>query len=564
MKTLMASFALCVLVTAASASNNERQVGDLGQVGAVEFKTSCDPSLQADFDRGLALLHSFFYDEARNIFTAIAAKDPECAMAHWGVAMTYYHPLWAGPDSADLAAGGAAVATALAAKKQNEHERAYVRAAEMYYKGMDPPAQPGKTAPSCHAASMPDFRGRAACFRREMEHIASHYPDDVDAGAFYALSLVATAPPEDAKLENQTQAAAILEKWYATHPNHPGLAHYLIHAYDYPPLAPKGLAAAQAYASIAPWVPHALHMPSHIFTRLGMWKESIESNLASADAARRYGQEHYPGAMTFDELHALDYALYGYLQTGQDAKAHAVLARVEAATKTYPAVDFAAAYAWGAMPARYVLERKQWKEAAALQLRPMPFSGSMPFSEGHVAYARAVGGAKSGDLAAARAAAERLRELSAASKEPRFQYFADQMEIQRQAALALIAVAEGHSDKGLAMLRSAAGREDSLGKHPVSPGAMLPVRELLADALLENGKAGAALVEFEAALKLNPRRFNAVYGAARAAAQSGKRDMARRHYEELMALASVLAPEDPVRLEVAEAKEYTASTADNH
>jgi tetratricopeptide (TPR) repeat protein len=268
--------------------------------------------------------------------------------------------------------------------------------------------------------------------------------------------------------------------------------------------------------------------------------------------------------MMFEELHALDYALYAYLQTAQDAKARDVLTRVEAVKETYPVIDFAAAYAWGAMPARYALERRAWKEAAALQPRPMPFSGSMPFSEGHVAYARAVGAAKSGDLSTARAAAERLRELSAASREPRRQYFADQMEIQRQAALGLIAVVEGRKDEGLTVLRTAADREDSLGKHPVSPGAMFPVRELLAEALLDNGKAAEARIEFEAVLKLNPGRFNGVYGAARAAALDGKRDAARRHYEELVALASVSAPGEQGRPELAEAKKYMASTADNH
>jgi hypothetical protein len=476
-------------------------------------------------------------------------------MAHWGVAMTYYHPLWAAPDSTELAAGAAAVERARTAKEQNERERSYVRAIEAFYKGLDePPLEPPAGALSCHGPGLGDPGGRAACFRREMEKVAAAYPEDVDAGAFFALSLLGSATPGDPKLENQKQAAQILEKWYAKNKNHPGLAHYLIHSYDYPSLADKGLAPARAYASIAPFVPHALHMPSHIFTRLGMWRETIESNLAAAAAARRYGDQHHPGAANFEELHCLDYALYAYLQTAQDAKARELVARLNSIEKTYPAADFAASYAFGAMPARYALERRQWKEAAALELRPMPFWSSTPFAEGHIVYARAVGAARSGDLPAARAAAERLRELVEKCTGPRFKYFAQQMDIQRDAALGLIAVAEGRKAEGIATLRLAAAREDSLGKHPVSPGAMLPVRELLADALLENGKGAAALAEFQASLKINPGRFNGIYGEERAAAAAGDKARAREFYRELTALAKT----GDGRPELAEAKKLVA------
>jgi hypothetical protein len=266
-------------------------------------------------------------------------------------------------------------------------------------------------------------------------------------------------------------------------PDHPGLAHYLIHSYDYPATAKKGLPAAQAYASIAPWVPHALHMPSHIFTRLGMWKETIQSNLASAEAARKVPTP--PGVAYFEELHALDYALYAYLQTGQDRKAKEIVDYVGSLTGTEPPVDPAAAYAIGAMPARYALERRQWKEAAALDIKPMAFWAKIPHAEGHRVYARAVGAAKSGDLATARAAAQRLDELAQASTDPRFAYFRDQMRLQQRAALGLIALAEGRQLAGLEQLRLAAISEDSLGKNPVSPGAMLPIRELYAEALLD-------------------------------------------------------------------------------
>ena len=545
---------------AGSTAAPSRPVGDLGSVGTVKFPTSCDPALQGQFERGVALLHSFFYPEARRVFTEVARQDPECAMAYWGIAMTYYHPLWAPPDSAELAAGMSAVEKALAAKKQGEREGEFVRAIAAYYQGLDTPdlaAAGSAPAPSCHGGGVVDIKGRAACFRREMEKIATRHPEDVEGAAFFALSLVATAPVGDPELKNQKQSAALLEKWYAQKPQHPGLAHYLIHTYDYPPLATKGLAAARAYAGIAPEVPHALHMPSHIFTRLGMWEETIRSNRASAEAARKYGEATSPGAATHEELHAMDYLMYAYLQTGQDRKAKEVMDHLAGVTKTFPEVDFAAGYAFGAIPARYALERRQWKEAAALEIRPMSFWSKLPFAEGHVAYARAVGAVRSGDIEKARAAAGRLEELTRASTDPRFRYFADQMGIQRKAALGLIAFASGQREDAIQQLRRAAAEEDSLGKHPVSPGAMLPVRELLAESLLEIGRAQEALVEFEASLHLNPGRFNAVYGAARAADKAGKRPEARKYFEQLDALGKAA---DGTRAELAEARAYLAKS----
>jgi len=518
----------------AGAAEKPRELGDLGQVGTVAFPTSCDPALQDEFNRALALLHSFFYDEARRVFSDIAQRDPQCAMAHWGVAMTYYHPIWTAPDSTEVAAGLKAIEKALAAPKKNERELGFIRAAEAFYKNLDAPQPGAAAAPSCHALVGPVHTQRAAAFRREMEKLARRDPQDLEASAFYALSLLATAPPGD--LAQPKQAAEILEKWYATNPNHPGLVHYLIHSYDYPELAPRGLPAAQAYASIAPWVPHALHMPSHIFTRLGMWKESVESNQASAEAARRYASLHHADAASFEELHALDYMMYGYLQTAQDAKAKKVMERLDAIQATYPAIDFAAAYAFGAIPARYALERRQWKEAAALQIRPMPFWTKLPFAEGHIVYARAVGAARSGDLASAETAVKRLQELSKAMTEPRFKYFAQQMDIQRDAAQGLVALAKGEKEQAVSILRRAAAREDSLGKHPVSPGAMLPVRELLAETLVETGKPAEALKEFAASMQVNPGRFNGVYGAAHAAEKAGQNSEARRYYQELLVL----------------------------
>ena len=546
---LMSSAFLAVAWPAAAS----KDLGDLSKVGQVSFPTSCDPSVQKEFERGLALLHSFFYPEARRIFTEIAEKDPECAMAHWGIAMTYYHPIWAPPDSADLAAGRSAVERALAASKQSDHERAYIRAMQAFYKGLDEPilgASP--SAATCHALPTVDPKGRAVCFSREMEQVTSRYPEDLEAAAFFALSLLGTAPPGDPALVNQKRAAGILETLYATHPDHPGLVHYLIHSYDYPELAAKGLKPANAYAAMQPWVPHALHMPSHIYTRLGMWPETIASNLASAEAARKDAALHHPGASTQEELHALDYMLYAYLQTTQDEKARDILKRVANVQKTYPESDFAVAYAMGAMPARYALERRQWKDAAALQVRPMPFSSEMPFSDGLIVYAQAIGAAKSGDLPGAQRAADRLLEL-ASSHDVRFRYFADQMKQQRQAALGLIALAEGRTEDGLGLLRNAAAREDSLGKHPVSPGSLLPIREILGEALLENGKPDQALVEYEASLHIYPARFNGVFGAAKAAERSNQKAKAQAYYRQLLDLSK---NGDGARPEIAEARAF--------
>jgi tetratricopeptide (TPR) repeat protein len=286
-----------------------------------------------------------------------------------------------------------------------------------------------------------------------------------------------------------------------------------------------------------------------------MWPENIASNRASAEAARAYSASHHPDAASHEELHALDYLMYGHLQTGQDREAKRVLDRLAEIKKTYPETDFAIGYAFGAMPARYTLERREWKAAAALAMPPMPFWGKLPFAEGHLAYARAVGAAKSGDLVAAGNAAERLKELAASSKDPRFRFFADQMELQRQAASGLIALARGEQDEAIRILRQAAAREDSLGKHPVSPGAILPIRELLGEALIDCGRPAEAIVEYEASLAIYPRRFNGVAGAARAAAAAGKGDVARKYYGELIALSK---GGDGTRPEVRTAAEYLA------
>jgi tetratricopeptide (TPR) repeat protein len=376
----------------------------------------------------------------------------------------------------------------------------------------------------------------------------------VEIASFYALALLATHPPTDTSLRNPARATAILEPFRATHPRHPGVLHYLIHGYDFPPVAQRGLEAAQEYAAVAPWVPHVLHMPSHIFTRLGMWNEVIVSNLASADAARQYAASRHPQATSFEELHALDYLVYGYLQRADDRRARQARDAVLAVRATFPEADFAASYAIGAVPARYALERRQWAEAADLVEPTQTSVREYPFGAAHVAFARAVGAARAGRADAARRAMARLEELAGGMTDPRQQYFARQAGIQLQAVRGWVALAEGRPDEAERLLRAAADEDDALGKHPVSPGSLLPAREMLADFLLERGRTADALAEYEACLAVNPGRLNSLYGAGRAAEQAGQRERARRHYEALAAMVS----EDASRPEVARAREFLA------
>ena len=524
-------------------------LGDLGKVGTVDFPTSCSETVQPEFLRGVALLHSFFYEEARRVFTSVAEQDPACAMAHWGVAMTWYHPLWAAPTEKELEAGLEAVGRAEAAGARTERERDWIGAAAAYYRAAkDAPG--GAVGQSCHGPT--DAGTRRAAFSKAMERLHAKYPDDVEAAAFHALSLIQSSPTKE-QIPGQLEAAGILEPLWKAHPNHPGLVHYLIHAYDYPTLARKGLAAADHYASIAPWVPHALHMPSHIYTRLGMWEKSIDGNMASAKAAREYAKAYHPDAANYNELHALDYLAYGYLQTGQDRKAQEVAQRLSQIDKTYPEVDFAIAYAAGAIPARIALERHAWKEAASLPPADERFVAKFPFDAAHVELAHALGRVRTGDLAGARVAAARIQELRDASTDVRFAYFKRQLELQQLAIAGWLARAEKRNDEAIALLRYAADEEDALGKHPVSPGSIVPVREMLGDLYLELGRPADALAAYESSLQLNPERYRAIAGAARAAEQAGKAEVARDYYRRLLDLTK---DGDGQRPEMAQARAF--------
>ena len=508
--------------------------GDLRAAGKVEFPISCTPSVQSEFSRGVALLHSFFYEEARRVFASVAERDPKCAMAQWGIAMTWWHPIWTPPRPDEMSAGKAAIEKAMALNAGTDRERGFITALNVYYNTRES-SNAGAIGQSCHGPVGP--RDRVIAYEKAMHQLRDKYPDEFEVQAFYAFAVLAAgyAMPNDTTLSKQLEAAALLEKLWKQNPNHPGVVHYLIHCYDYPALAQRGLAAAQSYASIAPWVPHALHMPSHIFTRLGMWDESIAANGASAEASRAYAAMRHRDATEAEELHALDYMAYSYLQEARDTEAKKIVDLAAKVRKTNPELEFSAAYALAAIPTRYAFERNDWASAATLTVPNLPHWSSFPFMEALIEYGHALGRAHTGDLDGARKAIARMQQLRDATKDPKFDYFKNHLDLQMQAASAWVAASEGKKSEAIEMLRRAADAEDILGKHPVSPGAFVPVREQLGSLLLEGGQSKEAQREFEAALKIYPGRFRGLYGAARAAEQNGDKESASRYYAKLAA-----------------------------
>src|SRR5881398_2209527 len=508
--------------------------GDLRAAGKVDFPISSTPAVQSEFARGVALLHSFFYEEARRVFTSVAERDPKCAMAQWGIAMTWWHPIWTPPTPDEMSAGKAAIEKAMAMNASTDRERGFITALNVYYNTPDS-STADAVGQSCHGPV--GSRDRVVAYEKAMRQLRDKYPDDFEAQTFYAFAILAVgyATPNDTTLSKQLQAGAMLEKLWKSNPNHPGVVHYLIHCYDYPALAQRGLAAARSYDSIAPWVPHALHMPSHIFTRLGMWDESIAANQASAEASRTYAAMRHRDATEAEELHALDYMAYSYLQEAQDAEAKKIVDLAAKVRKTNPELEFSAAYALAAIPTRYAFERNDWAAAANLSIPNLPHRSSFPFMEALIEYGHALGRAHIGDLDGARKAIARMGQLRDATKDPKFDYFKKHLEVQMRAASAWVAASEGKKNKAIEMLRQAADAEDILGKHPVSPGAFVPIREQLGTLLLEVGQAKHAQQEFEAALKIYPGRFRGLYGAARAAEQNGDKESASRYYAKLAA-----------------------------
>jgi tetratricopeptide (TPR) repeat protein len=508
--------------------------GDLRAAGKVEFPVSCTPSVQSEFSRGVALLHSFFYEEARRVFTSVAERDPKCAMAQWGIAMTWWHPIWTPPTPDEMSAGKAAIEKAMALNAETDRERGFITALNVYYNTPDG-SNAAAVGQSCHGPVGP--RDRVIAYEKAMHQLCDKYPDDFEVQTFYAFAVLAVgyATPNDTTLSKQLEAAGILEKLWKQNANHPGVVHYLIHCYDYPALAQRGLAAAKSYASIAPWVPHALHMPSHIFTRLGMWDESIAANGASAEASRAYSAMRHRDATEAEELHALDYMAYSYLQEARDTEAKKIVDLAAKVRKTNPELEFSAAYALAAIPTRHAFERNDWASAATLTVPNLPHWSSFPFMEALIEYGHALGRAHTGDLDGARKAISRMQQLRDATKDSKFDYFKNHLDLQMQAASAWVAAAEGKKDEAIETLRRAADAEDILGKHPVSPGAFVPIREQLGSLLLEVGQPKQAQHEFEAALKIYPGRFRGLYGAARAAEQNGDKENASRYYAKLAA-----------------------------
>jgi len=512
-------------------------VGDQAQFGQVDFPVSCTPAAQQQFNGAVAILHSFWYEEAIKAFGAVTETDPDCAMGDWGVAMSYWTPLWSPPTEATLKAGSAAVRKAQAIGAKTDRERDYIEAIATFYRDYD----------------KLDHRTRSVAYQQAMEQLSVRYPDDREAAIFSALALDATASPSDKTYTNQKKAAAILEKIFAEQPNHPGVAHYLIHSYDSAPLAEHGLPAAICYAKIAPSVPHALHMPSHIFTRLGQWPDSIRSNRAASEAGQTYAAQQFgEGVAWAESLHAMDYLAYAHLQLAQDREAKKVLDQIIAFRKVAPEAP-SAAYALAAVPARYAVERRDWPQAAALSLPALAFPwDKYPWTSAMITFSRALGAARTGDFGAAQAEIDRLGSARDAASQ-KDKYWADQIEVQRQAAVAILAHVRGKDEEALAEMQSAAKLEATMDKHPVTPSPVVPMRELLGDLLLEINQPTQALSEYEASLTKDPNRFRSVYGAAKAAERAGDAAKAKTYYQQLAALGS---NGDGDRPELTEAKAY--------
>ena len=503
------------------------------QLGTVSFEHSCDAALRTDLNRGVALLHSFWFGAAATSFTSIAEKDPSCGIAWWGVALSRWgNPFAPARPVAALEQGKEAIGKAQAAGAKTERERGLIEAASTLFQDF----------------SSVDHRTRVVNYERAMERLYQKFPQDEEIAAFYALAVNQTALPTDKKYTQQLKAAAILEPLFTRMPDHPGMAHYLIHAYDHPPLAEKALPAARRYAKVAPDAPHALHMPSHTFTRVGHWEDSIATNLASAEAARK-------ASSPAEVLHAFDYQVYAYLQTAQDGSAKRVFSELKTLVGTvntaeqYGQVGY---YADAAIPARIALERGAWSEAAALPTRTTNFA----FIDAISHFARAVGAARSGNPTAARADAARLIDLRTALVKANDTYWAQQVQIQHTGALAWIAFADKRTDEAVRLMKEAADVEDSTDKSAISPGPIAPAREMLGEMLIELKRASDALTELEAVMKKEPNRFRTYYLAGRAASAAGDQVKAARYFSELVKMCP---KGDAARAELAEAKKRTKS-----
>jgi len=495
-----------------------------GGVGTVSFQTSCSPAVKDSFNFAVAELHSFWFPEARAGFEKVLQTDPNCAMAYWGIALTQWGNPFAGlrPPQA-IAAGKAAIDKGQATGSPTPREKGYIDAVAGLFSSADPGTQ----------------RARVLAYEKATAAVAEQNPDDTEARIFWALAIDQTALPTDKSFAQNLRAAEILEPLYKKMPNHPGLAHYIIHTYDVPALADKALPAARAYADIAPAVPHALHMPSHTFTRVGLWKESVATNIKSAAEAEKTNG-------VGEALHALDYQIYAYLQMAQDAQAKAVLDHAVTVSASAPAgppvAGGANTFAIAAIPARFAMERLQWSEAMALSPQPAP---NTPYTEAMTRFARAVGAARSGRPADAAADIARLAAIHDREIEMKDAYWAEQVDIQRRVAEAWVAFASDRKDEGLKMLAAAADAEDLTDKSAVTPGPLAPARELYGFMLLEAGRAKEALVAFEAVTRKEPNRFLALYGAGKAAEAAKQPAKAKGYYRQIVKICADAAPDRP-------------------
>jgi tetratricopeptide (TPR) repeat protein len=483
------------------------------EIGSVHFANSCAKGVEMNFQQGVALLHSFQYEQARGMFDEIARLDPKCAMAQWGIAMSHYHGLW---DNGDVAAGRNALhkAQSIAAENSNTsaREKAYIEALAEIYR------EDGKNTYT-----------HAQAFEQKMAGVQAAYADDNEAAIFHALALAITAPKTDKTFANQRKCGEILEPLFARLPQHPGVAHYIIHCYDNPVLAEKGLGAARAYAKIAPASAHANHMPSHIFTRVGSWDESIASNQKSAALASNAENGSANGEARDQRLHAMDYMEYAYLQSGRVKQARAVLDEMNS-LQPVSGLTLTGDYALGAIPARYAIEGRNWEQASGLKVR----TEGVAWAQALTWVAIGVGSARSKHLDRATEAEQALASLRDATGKLNNTYWANQVEVQRREVAAWIAYVNGGSADALSMIRSAADLEESMDKHAVTPGAVTPAREMLAEMLMLENHPQDALAEYEAVLKVAPNRFNALYGAASAADAAGNASAATRYFQKLL------------------------------
>ncbi|HTE27888.1 tetratricopeptide repeat protein [Flavitalea sp.] len=505
------------------------------QFGTVGFVSSCSPEVKKDFELGVALLHSFEYDESEKVFARIIDQQPDCAMAYWGVAMSNYHTLWAPPTEAELKKGSKAIGMAATISAKTKREEDYINAVSTFYNGWE----------------KIDHPTRFARFEKAMEKLYSAHPDDKEAAIFYALILTAAADPTDKSFTKQKKAAAMLKELYVIQPDHPGIIHYIIHSYDYPQLAELALPEARKYAAIAPSSAHAQHMPSHIFTRLGLWDEDIKSNLAASASAKCYAETSGIQGHWDEELHTLDYLVYAYLQQGDNKSAMQQWEYLKSIDKVSP-VNFKVAYAFAAIPSRYVLENRLWKEATNLELHPADLEWEKyPWQKSIYHFARALGFANTANPDSARAELKKMGILRDKLLEQKDVYKANQVHIQMKSAEAWTALKTGKREEALRLMTEAADMEDKTQKHAVTPGEVLPARELLGDLLMELNEPQKALVAYEASLVEHPGRFNGLYSSGRAAELSNQVAKRDKYFRQLLKISE---PVNSDRAELADVR----------